>query len=729
MTRPWLAALYVVVVALCWTVPPLATLHYPAGVVWAATAFFGSGWFACRLFSEQRTPDLLQTLKAHLPLLLIPLVGLLVPGLWRTHCDLVAGFGYFLLFPLSSALFATALAYWITSRTDRYAGWRFTGVGLLVIVGGTLYDLGLHPQFYTYSHVFGGVLAPIYDRFLPFHPGLIAFRGVTLLWVALLWARGHAVRYGWSLPSAGVAGPVALALAAAYLFSGELRINTTTQTLQQSLQGHHPTAHFDVYYDPADLDSTEVATIGDELEFERDRLIHDLGAGSEAPAGIRVYLYPDADTRARLTGAHTTSVAPVWLAQPQMHLLTARYASMPHELAHIMTRPYGLPLVNASWSVGLVEGWAVALEAPTRRPHPHDQVLAVTPFDALPDRATQVKRQWSPVGFWTARGGASYTVFGSFIQSVADQHGHPAIADAYASGRLADATGCPFEALTDSWIHDLRTQPHVNVDARPVAQRRFRIPSFFELDCPYEPVPAQARYDEAQDALATGDTTAALGALHAALDRAPGFARSRHQLARLYLDQQRPDSVYQVLGDADARGPTEWMLAATAHMQLDRWAEAARAYRAAETALPRASVEARTRLTARALDADAAAAVEAPAPDSTWQQRLRTTEQALHTDSLNLRAERDAAIATIQTSDLPRGWRDTWTLHLHLTAVASARDRGDWPLAQRVACEARAAAKRQNAPALKHTLAYTARRAHWHQTGTIGAACPSEPGR
>ena len=710
---------YIAVAVLCWSVPPLATLHYPAGVVWAVVAFVGSGAFAVRQFKGARR-SLRRVTRSVVASLGIPLVGLLMPGLWRAHCDLVAGFGYFLLFPLCSALFAVALAYWLTSRSTRYATAQLLGIGGLIAIAGPVYDIGLYPQFYTYNHVFGGILAPIYDRFLPFRPGLIAFRGTTLLWGVLLVARGYALRQGrWSAGAAVMASTAAVALVGAYVYADALHINTSAQRIQHTLGAQHTTQHFDVHYDRAALDSATVARIGDDLEFERARLAHDLNAGSEAPTGIQVYLYPDAETRARLTGAHTTSVAPVWLATPQMHLLMQRYGSMPHEMAHLMTRPYGLPIVNASWSVGLVEGWAVALDAPTRRPPPHDQVLAATPPGELDRRAQMVQQRATPWGFWSAPGGVSYTVFGSFVASVADTHGHEAIADAYAWGNLDATTGCSIDALTDTWLHQLQRQPQVDTEARPVAQRRFRIPSFFELDCPYEPVPAQARYEQAQANLSRHDTTAARRGLHTVIDEHPDFTPARRLLARIQMDTQPPDSVAQALGDAEAWSADDWALFAQSHARHANWTRAAEAYRRAEQATPRAAIESRTRYIARALDAEAAG----QPPDSTWQQRLQAFEAPLASDTLDVRLHRTRHLDTLRMAEMPLGWRNTWRLRIHLGTVQAARRQRDADALHEAACTARTEARAQNARPLYSVLTHEIRRAAWVRTGTPVATC------
>ena len=45
----------------------------------------------------------------------------------------------------------------------------------------------------------------------------------------------------------------------------------------------------------------------------------------DGPERIASYLYPNVVTKARLTGARTTNVAPVWLRRPQVHVLLTAY--------------------------------------------------------------------------------------------------------------------------------------------------------------------------------------------------------------------------------------------------------------------------------------------------------------------------------------------------------------------------------------------------------------------
>src|SRR5690606_20126435 len=149
----------------------------------------------------------------------------------------------------------------------------------------------------------------------------------------------------------------------AYGFSARLGFNTPEGLIRERLGGHLATERFDLYYDPDSLTPGELQVVADAHAFRYYQLSEALGV--DVPERIATYLYPDAETKAALTGARQTSVAPVWLPRPQMHLLLARFdASFGHELVHVFSREFGLPLLRASPAVGLVEGLAVALAPP-----------------------------------------------------------------------------------------------------------------------------------------------------------------------------------------------------------------------------------------------------------------------------------------------------------------------------------------------------------------------------
>ncbi|MEM8601542.1 MAG: hypothetical protein AAGF99_16630, partial [Bacteroidota bacterium] len=377
--RPWVAwgaGVYLVVGAALWPVPVFGVLHAESSAVVAGVGFFVSGLGA--LAALRRAAPLWSVARDYTALLAVPWAMLTLSLLWRANSGYPLGLVLFVTFAVPSVLLAVAFAYVLHQSR---IGWTRTGFvfgGLGLALGSLVYDLGLHPQVFTYSPVFGGVLGPIYDEELAVRPGLFWAKGLTLVlaaWAASLggWLRCRA-RGADTRRHARLGGMLSLMLAAGAFAAPRLGIVTTYEALERSLGGHLATEHVDLFYDPTSLELEEAWRLAQVHEFRYAQLRAALEV--EPAQRIQSFVYPDAATKARLTGARTTSVAPVWLGRPQVHLLESRIrSSLAHELAHAFSREFG-GILNASWSIGLVEGLAVAVEPPDGTPDPTAQVAA-----------------------------------------------------------------------------------------------------------------------------------------------------------------------------------------------------------------------------------------------------------------------------------------------------------------------------------------------------------------
>ena len=586
MTARRTAILYAVLSIALWPMPLLGILHVESAAVVAFAAFFIAGWSAVGAF---RAGDSFgRVLATQMGLLAVPLALLTASLLWTPNCDYGRGLLFFALFPGVTVVFAVALAYAVSGTAWAYPKTVLFGAGVLIALCGPLYDIGLHPQFYTYNHVFGGVLGPIYDEDLAVRFGLFAFRGLTLLWAGLLYLMGQRLRgfeqaTRWSLL-------VAVGIGSCYLFAAPLGINTPAWYIQQRLGGHVQTEHFDIYFDPEAIDAAEVPELITDHEYRYARLVDQLAM--EGPDRIASYLYPDADTKAQLTGAGDTNVAPVWLAQPQLHLVQEHYAaSFGHELVHVFSRAFGLPVLRASVAVGLVEGLAVALEPPDGRPTPHEQVAVSVTSDtsqSWKEWRSSITGRFSAFGFWTGRGAVSYTTMGSFVRFLLDRYGAARFKQAYPWATLEAAYGKPVDALVEEWQQVLQGQPVVARSTEALVTRRFARPSLFERRCPHYVPPFRRAYEAGDKALSEGDTTWAEQHFKRALAAQPQFVAAHYQLADIRLARGEAVAVIEQLDTLTVQPPS----ARLALLLGDAWAlqrrpdSARQQYDAALRALP-----------------------------------------------------------------------------------------------------------------------------------------------
>jgi tetratricopeptide (TPR) repeat protein len=603
----WALAVYVLLGVSMWTTPLLSIVHVESSAVVATAAFFIAGISSCSLLRAGAVTRRVAVLQ--LSALLLPWLLLTLSVLWQPNCDYLRGLLFYLIYPGVTVVFAVSVARLLSVLPVRRPGTWLVVMGILVIVLPPLYDLGLHPQFYTYNHVFGGFLGPIYDEQLSFRPGLFAFRLLTLLWSALFlvaarWKEAERSPLALRLRAVALAG----CIAAVYLFAPALGIITTPGRIEGALGGVERTRHFEIYYDEARTTDAALARLVDEHEYRYAELQDALGIDVDAP--IRSYIYPNADVKAQLTGARYTNVAPVWLPAPQMHVLASDFARVfPHELVHVFSRPFGLPLINASISIGLVEGLAVALQPPDGGPGPHEQVSAALLSEELGTASgasiehleNVVASHLSAFGFWTGRGAVSYTTMGSFVRYLMDTYGPEPFMGAYATAGFRKHYGKSPEVLAAEWTRHVLSLDAVARSTGELVAARFAVPSLFEKECPHYVPPHARLHLDARRALGRGDSTAALHLVSRAVALQNEYVPALELWAGMSLLHGDAASVFERLGAMSSERLTAALLIrmGDALALLGRADEARRSYDRARARLPSFAHETRALLRLR----------------------------------------------------------------------------------------------------------------------------------
>lgn len=552
----WPAAAYGVLTVLLWFLPLLNVLHVEASAVIAGAGFFIAGLSSLNWFAQSKRID--YVLGRQLLLLAIPWALLTVSLIWQHNCSYGQGLLFYLLFPPVTVIFSVGLAAVLNGWGVLRPRTMLVLIGMALIIGGPIYDLGFHAQFFTYNHVFGGVLGPIYDEEVTLRGGLLAFRGLTLLWALLLLLIGNSLQQKrWHPRLFIIGGVLSFLIMLAYIFAAPLRINTPFKFAQDKLGNVYPTEHFDIYYDADKIEPEVFKQIVDEHEYRYAYLKEKLGI--EVSQRIESYIYPDLDTKDWLSGSRHTSVAPVWLRRPQMHIYVNHFEPVfAHELVHVFSREFGLPLINASLSVGLVEGLAVALEPSDGRPAPREQVLTASVARADIGEDIQInaegglRSRLSPWGFWTGRGAVSYTTMGAFVRFLGETYGYDLVKQVYAYSDFEAVFKKPVDELVEEWSAWLRNADRVDRSTYAYVTRRFSIPSIFEKTCPHHLPPAVKYLRDAKAALAVQDTLRAVQLLDASLAEEPAFQEALDVWAQLKLLQHQPEAILERLENLTA---------------------------------------------------------------------------------------------------------------------------------------------------------------------------------
>src|SRR5699024_4478285 len=429
-----------------------------------------------------------------------------------TGCFSVHGLGYWLIYPLPSVFFGYAVGRLLRKWHIRWNRLITFAILLLIAVGLLLFEFFSYPQVYFFNHVWGGWPGPIYDESVTLSSSALFFRTITILWAVLLW---HIPSLNRQRIALWIVILTTAALSFCYTQLAEMGVITPPEHIQTVLGGSKSTTHFNIYYDEDYFSEKEIGLIAREHEFYLRQVTVRLEL--ELPDSnhkIASYLYAQPCQKKKLVGAKFTSYVPIWLSQDQLHIARQQLSSsLKHELVHIVAKRFGNRLFNGSWSIGLIEGLAVAIDGGSSPTTTIDQTVASEkPYPSYEER----RKAFSFSGFYGGRSGVNYTTSGSFVRYLLHQYPVDDLKQAYRKGHIAAAYNQRWQQLAEGWYHHLDTVRTDSIDER-VAARIFGIPSLFEKTCPHTISHFAETWDEYKHQLAEYDTTSALQALDKAL--------------------------------------------------------------------------------------------------------------------------------------------------------------------------------------------------------------------
>lgn len=484
--------------------PLVGDFHVESAMLASLVGCFWAGLSACS--QPKYESDFISALQISGFLFLVGL-PLLVNSI-LTGCFSIDGLAFWLLFPLPSVFFGYAIGRLLRIWNVSYRRLIVIAVLISVGVGILVYELLTYPQVYFFNHVWGGWPGPIYDEQVQINEATVFFRLLTVLWSVLLW----------NIPTINsdklvkwIIGFSSIAILLGYTQLAEFGVISPRSHLQNILGGHQATEHFDLYYDRQLYSDYEINLLAKEHEFYFDQIANQLElAERDSARKIESYLYRHPWQKKELVGAKFTSFVPVWLEQDQLHIAKQQIDhSLKHELVHVLAKEFGNKLFNASWSVGLLEGVAVAVDGGSSLTTTVDQiVVSEKPYPT----AEELRYAFSPLGFYGGRSGVNYTTSGSFVRYLMKNYPISKLKEAYRTGNFTEAYDRDWETLTQEW-HQVLDTVEIDTMDRRIARRIFGRPSLFEKECPHMISDFGLAEDRYQFFLANRDTTRALEAL------------------------------------------------------------------------------------------------------------------------------------------------------------------------------------------------------------------------
>lgn len=493
-------------------------------------------------------------LATTLPMTVLPLAIILASTLRVGPCDSLYGLRFYLAGPAASALFGAAIGFAVAVLVprQRIAGALFP----LLLVSSfvlNLIDLYRSPAVFFFNPFLGYYPGPIYDDRIEVTGAYLAFRAFCAL-VAIAAVAGAVAWVRDDLAPRRRPRPLALALALGTAFAA------TGFGLHAGALGFRVTR--------ADVERALPALAGDDLCVIRhdgtadpgriDRLLWDCGFQHHRVAGffglapdgpIRVFLYPDADAKARLMGARHVEVSKPW--NEEVHITMPRPGDpvLGHEIAHAVAGRLAPGVLGVPVRYGIVpdmaivEGLAVAAAFADDGPSRHEWALAMIRAGLPVDPVAL----FDPGAFLGAGAGPAYTIAGSVVAFVAREHGTAAV-QALARGEgFPVATGRPLAGLVPEWRAYLEVTVGSTVDRALIerAAGRFKDPGVLKRRCPTDVARALHAVDRA---CRDDDPAAALAALRTARALDPGLRALVRESVRVGARIGDPDA----LADAEA---------------------------------------------------------------------------------------------------------------------------------------------------------------------------------
>ncbi|HTY59594.1 MAG TPA: hypothetical protein VMF59_12305, partial [Bacteroidota bacterium] len=497
------ALLYGCTALLCTRIPLLNYLGYEFSALTAFLSAFVSGFLAVSRVDaasqggggqpvpRQNALAAGAAAAASLMLLVIPLAIITGNALFVRNCSLPEGFAFFMLLAPVSALFGAALGFFCAVHSAHPRTLFLSLCGLLIA-----YSVALGyftPAVFSYNFLYGFFPGLTYDEALPLTRTLVLFRLLTLFVAAvLLWAGmitvtdAPAGRISWKrflTLGAGLLAPgrrtralaIAVALAGFYLFRCDLGFESTSSFIRRTLGAEIRTEHFVLYYAPSSFTPDEIKQVAREHEFRLSQIMR----AFSIPPGVLLesYIYPSAEAKQRLIGAGNTDIAKPWSGQIHLSRQSLE-GSLKHELVHAAAAPFGVPVIRASLSTGLVEGLAMAVDGEWGNRTLHEYAAALHDAGIAPP-IDGIMSLW---GFASQQSSVSYVLAGSFCRYLIDRYGMRNLLLVYRSLDYRAVYGRSLGELSREWETYLDRVPLDDEDQDGI-DALFRRPPIFRKVC------------------------------------------------------------------------------------------------------------------------------------------------------------------------------------------------------------------------------------------------------
>ena len=378
-------------------------------------------------------------------------------------CSFSQGLRYQLLIALPSNLLAGCIIAWGQTLFKRKISRIIAYCACLALdLGFALHALYEGPAIVAYSQFIGYFAGSIYDESIDVFRQLTAYRLGTAS-IVILWAYAACGKLWRQI----LIPPCCVILAFAfhiYLSKAEQIMPLGREAAAAALWATIDTPQYRVHYAPKSKNRAEMAAQRSRLtrDFDRDYAFLKSFFRAEPLQKPDLWLYPDADAKARFLGARRTSFARLW--KNELHLAEAAPDSTlaRHEMAHLFAASFSTSTfgVAGGWipSMGWTEGLAMAAEWPADDFDLHAWAQGILVNSETFGTVDPVSLMY---GFWGLPVRVSYTLAGSFVRWLIDRYGIEEVKKMsnLMPGDYEDAFGISYRDLFEIWRNETVSRP------------------------------------------------------------------------------------------------------------------------------------------------------------------------------------------------------------------------------------------------------------------------------
>ncbi len=516
-----------------------------------------------------------------------PILILWLDALLRIkQCTPGMGVAFMLLGPVlgcyAAAILGTLPA--ILLRQPRLATALALALPLAAVATG-LYRFWSSPAIFVYGLFAGWFPGTIYDEGTSIPLAYVTFRAGTL---ALLAGTFLLVHLGTSKidgrPALGglLRAPLATALGLA-LLTGAALVHFYGEEL-----GHRSSARFIaeelgatergercIVHAPREMRREELTRLVADCDFRVTEAEETLGVHQREM--VTAFFFRNQEEKRRYMGAGRTYIAEPWRNEVYLQLSGWPHPVLFHEITHVVAGQTASGPFRVGGQLGgylpdpsLIEGVAVAVAWDERDGlTPHQWAKAMVELDLMPPLSAVFG-----LSFLGQPASNAYTVSGSFVRYLLEEHGAEVVREAYRTGDIEAAVGVPLPELERGWRARLDEEPLPD-EALALARVRFERVSIFSAVCPHEVARLKQRLGED---LAAGDAPAAVTTCEELLAIDPGDVATRARyagaLARDGRDADADATLRSLEGDPPA--PEPYIVLGTESVADAAWIEGRR---------------------------------------------------------------------------------------------------------------------------------------------------------